>query len=135
MQDYIKEIFESTVGPSEDDIKSLVDDGKYFLETSNDQTILPSQWETMVMPGMTVLLKFGPGWIPQAPPESAWNTAIPSEESLNRYSMPENPDTQSDDEYQPKLPVLRSTRPSYPQPPPTPSDSAKNSHKGVWKRY
>lgn len=61
MKDLIEEAFEGMIGPYADSAKAYINDGKYDLVCFDNEVVLPSQWETMAEPGMTVGLRIGFG--------------------------------------------------------------------------
>ena len=55
MQNFIKEAFEKTTGPYAKAYKSHVKHGKYdIIDHSDNEVILPSQWESTIAPGMNL---------------------------------------------------------------------------------
>ena len=64
MRGLIKEAFEDMIGTYADVIRRYIKDGKFDLVSSENEIILPSQWEKMVEPGMTVGFRYGFGFHP-----------------------------------------------------------------------
>ncbi len=76
MQDLIKEGFQGMTGPYADATRALIEHGKYDLVSHFDnETIIPSLWNSVLEPGMTVrmvLYQFPPGtYVP--PPQYSFN--------------------------------------------------------------
>lgn len=82
MQDLIKEGFQSLTGPYAEATRALIEQGKYDLVNYFDnETIIPSLWDSVVEPGMTVsmvLYQFPPGTpVPPQYPFNAQHTYQP----------------------------------------------------------